>query len=134
VVIDSSGKSIVERTGYNESTRLLKEPSFVRSFLGPSSLVNTASANFQQTALLLVHHIDVFCEWIYDLDLDNVGVAGLEMMENEASSDALQQQNDITLKRKMTVQTSPVAKKAARAETQVGRFFQFFLCSLRSTY
>ncbi len=99
---------------YNGSTSLLKGPSFVRSLLVSSALVNTTSDNFQQTALLLANHTDVLWEWISDV---HVGVAGLEMMENEASFDALQQQSHNASKRKLTVETSPVAKKAARAET-----------------
>ncbi|GAX16102.1 hypothetical protein FisN_20Hu221 [Fistulifera solaris] len=69
---------------YRGASVSISEPFAVRPLLVAQAMVNSASDDFQLTALLLSTHVDVFCEWMQDVDFETSGAA--VVVENGALS------------------------------------------------
>jgi hypothetical protein len=74
-----------------------------------SALVDRASNNAQYTVLLLLHHTDVFCEFVQGFDAEEVASLP-SVLEGEPSTVTLRPN---ALKRKATSSSSSAAKKSA---------------------
>lgn len=66
----SNGSTIDNLYFRNHSARLFKHPTPLRPRLVTTALTESASDNFQQTAILLSHYVDILFESVFDLDLD----------------------------------------------------------------
>ncbi|GAX16087.1 hypothetical protein FisN_20Hu236 [Fistulifera solaris] len=100
---------------YRGSTSLVKKAASVRPLLVSSALLNSASNQFQNTALLLSAHIDVLCEWVQEMDLDTADAAGSGTMENVSTLASVPAPlNQTHPKRKSHARASTIAKKPAR--------------------
>lgn len=90
---------------YNGSARTVRESTSLRPLLVATVLAESASENFQYTALLLSHHTDVLCEFFQDTNLeDTVSSASIPQGACQAHLS----------KRKAPTQPARAAKKGAR--------------------
>jgi hypothetical protein len=96
---------------YCGSAALRKDPVESRPVLVGKALTTKASRNFHYTALLLSDHVDTLCEFISDMDLEDV----TEVVIHEAT---IRSEDITTLKRKATTTPSPshTDQKVARCD------------------
>ena len=116
-VLDRSGKKCTDGSTidelyalndfYNGSVSLVKETTELRPLLVEATLTESSSKNFQYTALLLSHHMDVLCEFMHTVNI-----------EDTVLSAAVPRGRKVTRKpkRKSPSQHSRAAKKATRDE------------------
>ena len=72
---DSIDKLYALNRFYCGSAELVKKDTFLRPLLVATALAESASANYQYTALLLSHHTDMLCELLEGVDQDGFVVA-----------------------------------------------------------
>jgi hypothetical protein len=73
---------------YHESLKLVTENTALRSQFVTAAWVESACGKLPHTAVLLAHHLDVLCELVADIDLDNLVVVPCENRGKRKTSQA----------------------------------------------
>lgn len=97
---------------YQGSASLVTVSASLRPLLVVTALLERESTTLQRRALLLANHTDILCEFIDDMDLDDI----VSQSVSEGTPSALSippGPNQMSLKRKAEIQPTPATKRVA---------------------